>query len=544
MGTAQHVESSRSSFLEVMCISELSEHIFGQLDNSDLARLASLSRVLFDSVVLVVWEEVNVKPLIMLIPGVKIDDDDASSAYGHILSVPMSPDLSRLRVYAPHVKHLRGTPEFTIEFSTEDNSPLELGLLPNLQHITLVSQRHYDHDDLGTIFVPIDLEWVRHFLCPGLASFRMFGVDVNEPAGDESNRYLPWMDRTACLRLVTEMSDRCPRVETLQMFPDDSGEGFCEEYYCNLASMSNLRSFTWSGHRVDQELMSALGALPDLKSLCFMSNISETPSYYSDLDDSENGYDPDADTASNSVVLSEQSFPALQSLELCELGPQTIAKVCGLSPLFQGLTRLAVSYGDYSSPYWRNTRVWSNDVFACLGHDSPHLADLEISSMPGSLVLTEVTDRLRQMPLRRLNLDCVWISDEVGCRQFAEALPNIDELRVRSGLSYLWLRIFASKLPSLRHLCIGRLDFAGMGQIQEVISWEGHSGLYHQAVTIQTNFRLRYPMERQVDEVARYIYETWPNVRCETYGTASDSVDQKAARLLNARLEEFRSGQN
>ncbi|KAG8703721.1 hypothetical protein FRC09_003983 [Ceratobasidium sp. 395] len=514
METAQHIKSSCGAFLKVICISELSEHIFSLLDNSDLAGLASLSRVLFNSVVPVVWEEVDVKPLITLIPGVEIDDDAASSAYNHILTVPMNPDLSRFRIYAPHVKHLRGTPEYTIQFSVEDDSSLELSLLPNLRHITLVSQRHYDHNDLERLFVPIDLEWVRRFLCPSLAGFRMFGVDVNQPVGDESNWHLPWMDRTACLRLVAEMSDRCPGVETLQMFPDDSGEGFCEEYYCNLASMNNLQSFTWSGHRVDQDLMSALGGLPHLKSLCFMSNISETPNYYSDLDDSENGYEPDADTASDPVVLSEDSFPALQSLELCELGPQTVAKVCGLSPLFRGLTRLAVSYAHYSSPY--NTRAWSDDVFRHLGHGSPHLTDLEISSMPGSLVLTEVNDRLRLMPLRRLNLSSVWISDEVGCRQFAEALPNIEELRVRSGLRYLWLRIFASRLPNLRHLCVGRLDFAEMGKTEEVVSWEGHSGLYHQAVTIQTNFRLRYPMERQVDEVARYIYETWPNVRGKT----------------------------
>ncbi|KAG8699051.1 hypothetical protein FRC09_006860, partial [Ceratobasidium sp. 395] len=496
METARHAESSRISFLRVVCISELSEHIFSLLDHSDLAGLASLSRVLFESVVPAIWEEVNVKPLITLIPGVEIDDDAASSAYDRILNIPIYPDLGRFRVYAPYVKHLRGTPECTIEFSTEDNSPIALGLLPNLQHITLLSQRHYNHNEFARLFAPIDLEWVRRFLCPGLVTFRMFGVDVNEPAGDESNRYLPWMDRTACLRLVAEMSDRCPGVETLQMFPDDSGEGFCEDYYCNLASMNNLRSFTWSGHRVDQELMSALGALPHLKSLCFMSNISETPNYDSDLDDSENGYDP----ASDPVVLSEESFPALQSLELCELGPQTIAKVCGLSPLFRGLTRLAISYAGHPSPY--NFQAWSDDVFACLGHGSPYLIDLEISSMPRRLVLTEVTDRLRLMPLQRLNLDWVWISNEVECRQFAEVLPDVDELTVCSGLRYPWLRVFARKLSKLQHLCVGMLNFAEMSKAEEVVSWEGHSGLNHQAVTIQANFRLRYPMERQVDDVA------------------------------------------
>ncbi|KAG8711547.1 hypothetical protein FRC09_020534 [Ceratobasidium sp. 395] len=448
-----------------------------------------------------VWEEVNVGPLITLVPKVEIIDDKANSVYDFILSVPGKPDLSRFNVYAPHVKHLRGTPEYTIMFSIRDTSALGPVLLPNLQYITLVSQRNYQRNDLRMIHIPINLHWVYRFLCPSLVSFRMFGVDVHQPPSDWSNQYLPWIDRLACLRLVGEISDRCPRIEILQMFPDDSMSGLRDDY-CELGKMSHLRSFTWSGDRVDQELMEGLGALPYLESLCFMSNISGKAGYYSDLSDSEDEYDPDDDVASDSIAITEVSFPRLRSLELRRLGPQTIAKLCGLSPPFRGLTHLVVLYGGCSSSYWRNARAWSDDVFAYLGHGSPHLTDLEISHMPGSLVLAGVVDQLRKMPLRRLSLTYVSISDDVECMQFAEAVPNLEDLEIRTGLKHSWLRIFASRLLSLRHFCTGSLDFrTKVDQTEATVNWGEQPGLCHQAITIRTNFQLTYPMECQVDEV-------------------------------------------
>ncbi|KAG8768832.1 hypothetical protein FRC12_005334 [Ceratobasidium sp. 428] len=543
METNRSIAFDFNSLLRVVCISELSERIFGLLDVKDLARLAILSRSLFECAMPKVWEEVNVGPLITLVPKVEIIDDKANSAYDFILSVPGKPDLSRFNVYAPHVKHLRGTPEYTIMFSISDTSALGPVLLPNLQHITLVSQRNYQRNDLRMIHILINLHWVYRFLCPSLVSFRMFGVDVHQPPSDWSNQYLPWIDRLACLRLVGEMSDRCPRIETLQMFPDNWRNDFCDDY-CELAKMSCLRSFTWSGHGVSGELMEALGMLPHLESLCFMSNITGKSGYYSDLSDSEGEYNPDDDVASDSITITEKSFPELRSLEIRRLGPRTIAKLCGLSPLFRGLTRLVVIYGSSSSSYWCNTRAWSDDVFAYLGHGSPHLTDLEISHMPESLVLTGVIDQLKQMPLQRLSLTYVSISNEVECRQFAEAVPNLEDLEIRTGLKRSWLRIFASRLLSLRHFCTSSLNFrTKVDQTEATVNWGEQPGLCHQAITIRTNFQLTYPMEYQVDEVARYIYEIWPNARCDKHSARSDSVNL-VVKLLNARLDTLRSAQD
>ncbi|KAG8719030.1 hypothetical protein FRC08_003832 [Ceratobasidium sp. 394] len=335
------------------------------------------------------------------------------------------------------------------------------------------------------------------------------------------------------------MLDRCPRMETLQMFPEESSDDFSLRY-AELAKMRHLRSFTWSGHRVDQGLMGALGALPQLESLRFLFNIAETPNYYSDLSDSEDEHDPRYDIASDPIAVSESSFPALRSLDLHNLGPQTIARVCALGPLFRGLTKLKISYETYSSPYWRDGRTWSEDVFASLGDGSPHLSDLEISNRSSLELTTKVIERLGRMPLRRLSLPGVWITDKVGWNKFVEVLPNLEELELGAGPGFQWLWVFAARLINLRLLCFGTLNFAEMDKTKEVVNWQRQSGLYHQAIIIRTDFRLRFPMERQVDEVARYIYDIWPNAQCEPYSLGSDSVDRKAARLLNAKLDVLR----
>ncbi|KAG8716835.1 hypothetical protein FRC08_008709 [Ceratobasidium sp. 394] len=400
---SQPLNINSGLLLKVIGISELANQIFCLLDNKDLASLAHLSRLAFECVIPAQWEVVDVKPLLILVPGASIFRDKVNSAYEHVLRVREDSDLSRFNVYAPHIKHLRGTPQYTIEFTTRDNSTFGSGLLPSLQRITLVSRRHDDHGDLGTIFVPIGVDWVSHFLSPSLINFEMFGVYVDQSAAYAADDFLPWMDRTTCLRLVGEMSDRCPRMETLQMFPEESSDDFSLPY-AELAKMRHLRSFAWSGHRVDQGLMEALGALPQLESLRFLSNIAETPDYYSDLSDLGDEDDPYYYVASDPITISGGSFPALQNLELASLGLQIIATFCALGPLFQGLTSLKVAYEIYSSlgPYSHDNRTWSEDVFALLG-GSPHLPDLEISNL-SSLELTVVIERLRQMPLRRLSL--------------------------------------------------------------------------------------------------------------------------------------------
>ncbi|KAG9128402.1 hypothetical protein FRC07_013742 [Ceratobasidium sp. 392] len=532
--------------LKVLCISELAERIFGLLNDMELARLAHLSRLLFEYVIPAAWEDMDPKRLMMLIPGVQMIQDEVNSAYSYILNVPNDPDLSRFNIYAPHVKYLRGTPECTVEFSAGNHSTFGSGLLPNLQYITLTSKMHYDGGDLGTIFVPINIDWVYHFLCPSLVGFEMFAVEVDRWLGDESDEYLPWMDRAACLHLVSEMSNRCPSMETLRVFPDDSGPDDFFHAYAKLATMANLCSFTCSGHRVNQGLIEALGALPCLESLCFLSNIAEAPDYYSEIEEWVVEHNPEWDAASDPIIVSEESFTELRSLKLYNLGPQTIAKLCRLGPLIRHLERLEVSYElSYASPHWRrHDQTWWEDVFACLGRGCPGLTDLVIGSVPRPLELTAVVERLGRMPLRYLNLSWIWASDNFVCKQFAEALPRLEELNIGAGSGYEWLRVFATSLPNLLFLSVGTLNFAEMDERKELISWEGQTPeQYRQTITIRTTFRLKYPMERQVDEVARYIYDTWPNARCEAYARA-DSVDQKAARLLNAGLEVLRLGQN
>ncbi|QRV93468.1 LRR receptor-like serine/threonine-protein kinase [Ceratobasidium sp. AG-Ba] len=477
--------------------------IYGSLRTSDLTKLLRVSRALFRLVAPAVWETIPIEKLANLIPGVEKADNE-SCIYENVLVIPKHPDMSRFNVYAPYIKRLNATPQYRVDFGNMDEPSLAPGLLPNLAHISLTSLPNYDPGDFTGIWDPIDVDWLAYFACPSLLSFEMYGFDAGIDDYADPLSGLPWIEQSKALKLFDWISGRCPHIEKLRVFPYEPptfGPINMSLGYTHLATLAYLRSFTYAGLQVDQELIDALSLLPRLESLQFISNMPETPGYHSDCDEyykpgTWSEYDfPDP------IVLPENAFPALRSLELLQLGPKVIARICRLKSLFRNLTRFKVTYEDYSSPYWKG-RDWRSEVLGSLGNLSPFLTDLEIDNV---LALDMTVEKLAQMPLRRLVLRGIGVRgpDHAGWKKFVDAVPNLEILNIRFGPTYECLSILAQGIPGLRVLSQAALYFTEMKGPKEDADLKVKQRLPSQEITLQTTFRLRFPMERQVNEVAR-----------------------------------------
>ncbi|KAG9077256.1 hypothetical protein FRC06_009010, partial [Ceratobasidium sp. 370] len=78
---SQSTNINSNLLLKAIGISELADQIYCHLNYEDLGSLACLSRLAFGCVIPAKWEVVEVKALLMLIPGVDILEDDVNSAY-------------------------------------------------------------------------------------------------------------------------------------------------------------------------------------------------------------------------------------------------------------------------------------------------------------------------------------------------------------------------------------------------------------------------------------------------------------------------------
>ncbi|QRV78681.1 LRR receptor-like serine/threonine-protein kinase [Ceratobasidium sp. AG-Ba] len=477
--------------------------IYGSLRTSDLTKLLRVSRTFFRLVAPVVWGTIPIEKIANLIPGVEKADSE-SGIYENVLVIPKHPDMSRVYVYAPYIKRLNATPQYRIKFGNMYEPSSAPGLLPNLAHISLASLPNYDSGDFGGIWDPIDVDWLAYFACPSLLSFEMYGFDAGRDDYADPLSGLPWIEQSEALKLFDWISGRCPHIEKLRIFPYESptvGPINMSLGYMQLATLVYLRSFTYAGLEVDQELMDALSLLPRLESLQFISNMPETPNYHSGCDEYyKPGTWPEYDFP-DPIVLPKDAFPALRSLELLKLGPKVIARICRLKPLFRNLTRFKVTYEDYSSPYWKG-RDWRNEVLASLGNLSSCLTDLEIDNV---LALDMTVEKLAQMPLQRLGLRGIGVRglDHAGWKKFVDAIPNLEILNIRFGPTYECLNVLAQGIPSLRVLSQAALYFTEMKGLKEDADLKVKQRLPSQEITLQTTFRLRFPMERQVDEVAR-----------------------------------------
>ncbi|KAG8692719.1 hypothetical protein FRC08_009575 [Ceratobasidium sp. 394] len=451
--------SDQSARHRTLRLPELLRIICGFLPREHCAHLLYLSRFTYACALPTVWEEVDFRSVLLLIPGATVTRsrrDDLKLEY--VFNFPSAINLTRFNIHSPFVKTLRTSGSYIIYFPNEwrilESQTASKPLLPNLQLIAINTFSSTEPEHVG---------WIPRLLHPGLRGLEMHSLDLEKNQGRSSGVH-SWLDRVTCFELVNQLSRTCPRIETLQLYPAKLGEYDKIQYselYDSIATLTYLRSFTFGGSVLHQELLQVLGRLPYLETLSLRTDSSQDWVFNQD-----------------DIYLPDDSFPSLQHLDLHHLDDSTVSRICNIPQLFRHLTTVNISHReDYDDKLSEKKR--SNAVVACLGKNSPHVQHLTVlprGETRGCFVVSWSTiDAFKSMPLRYLRLGGIRLdpslsSDssgeapqhhgpEINWEHLLAAVPHLEELHIETQtLEPQELQLFASRLPRLRLLVFKQVE--------------------------------------------------------------------------------------
>ncbi|KAG9096146.1 hypothetical protein FS749_009051 [Ceratobasidium sp. UAMH 11750] len=346
----------------VLVIPELFLLIYGILDKVDRVKLLCLSHETFAYISPLIWEEVDLKHLLLLIPGVSLKSSAKKSSYisrfGNIvvqsydmLRFPPSIDLARFGIYSPFIKVLRAT---ELSSANSPGSLPNLGiqaspeiLLPNLERLLI-----YTYATARTEFI----HWVSGLLAPNLREIKMLLADQRDSSGFDCPSPHATLHPEAYLNWVDKIVSACPQLEALQLFSSESntvssnhtmtgrevwGRGILLElglddeedpnYMLHLAglhkisSLSNLRSLSTSVSEIDQVALQVLGQMPHLETLFLYSNQHHR-----------------SQLPPPPINLPDGSFASLRNLRLDRTRPSFFQRIITPVPLFQKLAKASI----------------------------------------------------------------------------------------------------------------------------------------------------------------------------------------------------------
>ncbi|KAG8782137.1 hypothetical protein FRC12_021199 [Ceratobasidium sp. 428] len=483
--TSSKNSSSDASNLHPLQVPELFDAICQLLNTKACANLLFVSRHTYTVMLPIVWQDVNMEDLFRLIPGTNITETSTNYLKGYAIHFPATPDLTRFAIHAPFVKTLWVSDLYVVNFPSDwpSSGPdaTTNPLLPNLQCLAVT----FFHGVKSILRI----NWISRLLYPGLLGLETFS---SRELSSNLKEYHPWLNQDFCFELVDEISRVCPRIETLRLFPKDiaqSDEDNCIRIYKQIASLQHLRSLTFSGTIVHEELLKALGQLPHLETLSLCTDFTEEWDY----DESP-------------LSVPDDSFTSLRHLYLYGLDESTMSRVCKVPPLFRHLVKTTIIFEDQCFDENLGDDERSDVAVTCLGQNSLHLEELTIlpRGNNGWFVVTRPTlDMFKHMPLRYLRLghftfggvhiDEDESEDESTNNQgnrfesiwqnFLASVPQLEELRLeRQSFDPQLLQLIALRLPNLQLLVFGNLDLGKVksssktkGVAVQPVTLRGHS---------------------------------------------------------------------
>ncbi|KAG8699947.1 hypothetical protein FRC08_005015 [Ceratobasidium sp. 394] len=542
-----------SSCYRVLTISELAQRICDFSNRGTWVNLLYLSRRTFACIAPIVWKDVNLKPILLLIPEVEFSEIDANqrgldkAECG--FSFPRTFDLTRFKLYADFVRVARVHVPHRLYFCGQDlGAALQRPPLPNLRRLIL--------NTYGPANI-LAFSWVSGLLTPSLLGLEFQSIHLKESGGEDTRLSHSWIELEGYFELIGQMSRKCPHLETLRIFPGVPSSwriAVNGTKYNGITSLKHLRTLALGVIEIDQELFLALVQLPCLETLSLHTDVSWPMK-----------------TKNDRIDIPDDSFLTLRHLALYGLSDSSIQVICTLPSLFRHLVKASFIFPGYSSLKISKQRDFSLMIVQCLER-SPHLADLTVLSSRDNSCLSlyppVVLDILRHLPLRRLRLDRARLRSwgdadqldnddrsvdedtghvEIQWRDFFVAVPHLEELHLdlQPIMSY-HLPIFASALPNVKLLTL-------MGVVLEEEEEISADRAATQPITIRCPFYLDDQDQDEMTDpsrVTRYMYSIWPNARLEikeslswVHGEPPDEVIEIVARFSEA-IEHLRPGSN
>ncbi|KAG8700011.1 hypothetical protein FRC09_006240 [Ceratobasidium sp. 395] len=441
-----------------LAMPELLSLVCSFLEKKDCAICLSISRHTFASFAPIVWEAVDLKSVLLLIPEMQVTrDETCQEREPHLF--PDTIDLARFEVYRYFVKVVSTTTPYAINFPEEwsgaGGQVPSRPLLPNLRSIT-INAFGWVNDSYT--------DWAPRFLTPDLKEFKMCSIRLKESSGEDVGAHKhAWINPSRCLELIDEISQICPAIETLEIFAHEEGDEENRTIYgaiCQkVASLHNLRSLSFGGTSAGETLFQALASLSRLQNLSLVSDYSQTP--------------PQENFP---VALSDDSFSALQRLTLLGLSPNIVARVYDSPQLFRRLASAKVTYEALHYDGSESDDLRSFYAMKCFSHGCSRLTDLTIlteENIGHFSLFRRFIPIFKQLPLRRLRLCGVVLNPElnysyssedrleeaglenndpeVTWEEFLAALPLVEELHMINSFDVQDLVIFADSLVKLRY---------------------------------------------------------------------------------------------
>ncbi|KAG8707674.1 hypothetical protein FRC08_000360 [Ceratobasidium sp. 394] len=266
-----------------------------------------------------------------------------------------------------------------------------------------------------------------------------------------------------------------------------------------IGMLNNLRSLTTSPAILELETFQAISRLPCLETLVIQSTGDGGPSW-------------------GDYGLSDDSFPALRTLQLIHLDPRNTEHLCSLEPLVQRLTHASLIFDDCGD----DIVVWDyhgsrSDIIRSFMSRCRELTSLSIKmgdNNAGFEMCPRTIDMLRLLPIRHFEVDMVDLEPGVTPTQMLDALPCVEVLRLSCTMvGHQFLRHAAVKLPRLRSLELGSIEFEGVDEGPSSEEFAKPPNQSQRPLSIQAEFNLdNYSYE----DVARYLYALWPNVTAKS----------------------------
>ncbi|CAE6345045.1 unnamed protein product [Rhizoctonia solani] len=427
--------------LNPLLLPEIAQWIYRLSTKKDGYHLARVCSHLFNSLISLVWEDVNgVEQLLSLVAGIEMSVDTTDNIHIYMTRESVTDeDLKRFRFYAPFVKRLdlfniekyfryriRGWKQLLAGLG---NNPL----LPNLRSLSLNTR--------PTVTVFEQQAWFMLLISPSLLELNLITTSINPADLNSSVAQLFFESLSTTLMGRTDSSSSPPPNQTTLI---RTGSKDLEDisWFTTLRDLGNLSKLTISISALGAGGLSIISLLPRLE--------------YLELDyDIDHTGEPTSLCASSN--LSDVSFPRLSHFGLTNLpSTQSFDELWSIKPLVSHLKSATLYFSKYR---WMGVLTHEQimaDFIIPISETSPDISDLAIhppeyewneeeSSAPmfgllSRLPLTglwfapiislhiSIPHHIGQYPLlRRLELTTSWV-EITDVKSLAIVFPNLEYL--------------------------------------------------------------------------------------------------------------------